>query len=132
MGALKNRWPNFQSSELRCRCGRCDSDGNEMDPGLLDRLQQLRDLYGKPLPLSSAYRCPKHPSEAGKAEPGEHALGLAVDVRCRGAEALQILQLALNLGFTRIGVSQKSGTRFLHLGLSPIGGHLPSPALWSY
>ena len=127
-----NRWPNFSAKELRCKCGKCNSDGSEMQPEFMDSLQQLREQFGKPMALSSAYRCRRHPEEAKKAEPGEHAMGLAVDVQIRGADAVQILHLALNLGFTRIGINQKGNSRFIHLGRAPTGGRLPSPALWSY
>lgn len=125
-------WADFAYSELRCRCGACDSTGHEMDPAFMARLQRLRNAYGQPMPLASAYRCARHPSEANKSAPGEHFDGRAVDVRCRGAEALTLLRLALSLGFNRIGVHQKGAARFLHLGLAPAGGRLPSPALWSY
>ncbi|GAA0427019.1 hypothetical protein GCM10008969_58240 [Pseudomonas veronii subsp. inensis] len=125
-------WANFAYSELRCTCGHCDSTGREMDPAFMARLQRLRDAYGQPMQLTSAYRCPRHPSEAGKAAPGEHFDGRAVDVRCRGAEALTLLRLALPLGFNRVGIHQKGKARFLHLGLAPAGGRLPSPAIWSY
>lgn len=125
-------WPNFGLAELRCKCGRCGSDGTEMDPTFMAELQKLRTLYGKPMTLSSAYRCPRHPLEAKKAEPGEHTTGQAVDVACRGAEALQILRLALSLKFTRVGISQKGAARFIHLGMAPAGGRFPSPAIWSY
>lgn len=125
-------WPNFSLAELRCRCGQCDSTGREMDPVFMALLQRLRQVYGKPMPLSSAYRCPNHPNERNKTEPGEHAQGLAVDVQCRGEDALKILHLALNLGFARIGVQQKGAARFLHLGLAPTGGRLLSPTIWSY
>lgn len=125
-------WANFPYAELRCRCGGCDSTGREMDPAFMDLVQQLRELYGRPMPLSSAYRCPLHPAERDKAVPGEHCDGQAVDVLCRGAEALRLLNLALTLGFTRIGVNQKGVSRFLHLGMAPAGRHLPSPTIWSY
>lgn len=125
-------WPYFAAAELRCKCGKCGSDGSEMDSTFMQHLVQLREQYAKPMALSSAYRCRRHPEEAKKAEPGEHNMGQAVDVRVRGPEALQLLQLALNLGFTRIGISQKGNSRFIHLGRAPIGGRLPSPALWSY
>lgn len=130
---MKNSpWPNFAYSELRCKCGQCGSDGTEMDPAFMDQLQQLRTLYGKGLILSSAYRCPAHPVEAKKHEPGEHVTGQAVDVACHGADALQILRLALGLKFTRVGISQKGAARFIHLGAAPVGGRLPSPMIWSY
>jgi uncharacterized protein YcbK (DUF882 family) len=125
-------WPHFAVAELRCKCGKCGSDGSEMDPGFMAELVTLRQQYGRPMPLSSAYRCRRHPEESRKAEPGEHTTGLAVDVRCRGAEAVQILRLAMNLKFTRFGISQRGNARFIHLGMAPIGGRLPSPMIWSY
>lgn len=125
-------WANFGYPELRCRCGRCDSTGREMDQVFMERLQRLRIGFGRPMPLTSAYRCAKHPSEANKVTPGEHHDGLAVDVACSGAEAFELLHMALSLGFTRIGINQKGDRRFLHLGLSPAGGRLASPAIWSY
>ena len=124
-------WPNFSYAELRCKCGNCDSTGHEMDAEFMDRLQRLRTAYGKPLQLSSAYRCPDHPVEAKKASPGEHCTGKAVDVAIRGPDALLLLRLALEAGFTRIGVNQKGSARFLHLGTSA-DGRFPSPAIWSY
>lgn len=125
-------WANFSYAELRCKCGRCGSDGREMDPAFMAELQELRRLYGKPMTLSSAYRCAKHPSEAQKREPGEHCTGLAVDIACSGADAMNILWIALGMRFTRVGISQKGNGRFIHLGMAPVGGRLPSPALWSY
>ena len=125
-------WPNFSYAELRCRCGQCESTGREMDPMFMALLQRLRQVYGQPLKLSSAYRCRAHPNEQRKARAGEHSMGLAVDVQCRGQEAFKILHLALNLGFVRIGIQQKGTARFLHLGLAPEDGRLPSPMIWSY
>jgi len=125
-------WANFAYSELRCRCGHCDSTGREMDTAFMAQLQRLREAFGRPMPLSSAYRCPRHPIEASKATPGEHCDGLAVDVLCRGAEALELLHMALSLGFARIGVNQKGTSRFLHLGMATGDGRLPGPMIWSY
>ncbi|QSB20622.1 peptidase M15 [Pseudomonas sp. 15A4] len=125
-------WLHFTPAELRCKCGQCSSDGSEMNSELMAELETLREQFGHPIALSSAFRCARHPVEAGKANPGEHTAGLAVDVRCSGAGAVQILRLAMNLKFTRFGVSQRGAARFIHLGMAPIGGRLPSPTIWSY
>ncbi|MDT4866457.1 Peptidase M15 [compost metagenome] len=124
-------WPNFGYHELRCKCGRCGSDGREMDATFMGHLQQLRDLYGKPLVITSAFRCRRHPVEAKKAAPGAHSLGLAVDIACRGADAVAILRLATTLPFTGFGISQRGNARFIHLdtGSAP---QLPRPMIWSY
>jgi uncharacterized protein YcbK (DUF882 family) len=125
-------WPHFAAAELRCKCGKCNSTGAEMDPAFMAELVTLRQQFGRPMALSSAYRCPKHPVEVRKPAPGEHCTGLAVDVRCRGEDAVEILRLAMNLKFTRFGISQRGNARFLHLGMAPDGGRFPSPAIWSY
>lgn len=124
-------WPNFAYRELRCKCGRCGSDGREMDAAFMSLLQRLRDLYGKPMVITSAFRCRRHPVEAKKSAPGAHSLGVAVDIACRGADAVEILRLAMTLPFTGFGISQRGNARFIHLdtGTPP---SLPRPMIWSY
>ena len=117
-------YPNFTEDEFRCKhSGKC-----AMHPEFMKRLQHLRGVYGKPMRITSGYRSPSHPIEAAKATPGEHSTGRAADVAVQGVEALRVVQLALGLGFTRIGVQQKGEGRFIHLGDSPA---FPS-SVWSY
>lgn len=115
-------YPKFTEAEFRCRhCGR-----QEMKPELLGRLQALRDVYGRPLPVTSGWRCADHPVEKAKAHPGMHSTGLAVDLGVQGAEAHEVLRLAMHLGFTGVGVQQKGSGRFVHLDLRK------EPTVWSY
>jgi uncharacterized protein YcbK (DUF882 family) len=116
-------YPNFSEKEFTCQCG-CGA--NEMKPEFMAKLQQLRTLYGAPMKVTSGYRCPQHPIEAKKASPGAHASGLACDIGIQGAEAHRLLGLALEAGFTGIGVQQKGTGRFLHLDTRQ------DKALWSY
>jgi uncharacterized protein YcbK (DUF882 family) len=118
-----SRYPNFKRDEFTCRCG-CGR--NEMKPEFLERLQALRAAYGKPLHVTSGYRCPQHPVEAAKAQPGMHATGLAADIGVSGAEAVQVLRLALEAGFKGIGVQQKGNGRFIHVDMRE------TPTVWSY
>ena len=120
------KYPNFTAKELACQ--HCGADGIKTE--LMDKLQALRTAYGKPMRITSGYRCPKHPVEAKKSVPGAHALGLAADVGVDGAEAYRILALAFELGFTGIGVQQKGTGRFIHLDVRD--GQLPGPTVWSY
>ena len=105
-----------------------------MDESFLDRLQALRDAVGS-LVISSGYRSESHPVEAAKDRPGTHTMGRAVDVVCRGERAYQVLGMALELGFTGIGVDQGGDDheRFLHLDdLGNVEYHGPRPTVWSY
>ena len=117
------KYPNFRKEEFNCRCG-CGK--NEMRPEFMERLQALRAVYGKPLHITSGYRCPQHPVEAAKAQPGMHATGLAADIGISGAEAVTLLRLALDAGFRGVGVQQKGNGRFLHVDLRE------TPTIWSY
>ena len=125
----KDRWPNFSFSELACReTGEC-----VVDEVLVDCLQKLRDKGG-PVTVTSGYRSSAHSVERAKERPGTHAMGLAVDVACAGKEAFAVLQTALDVGFTGIGVSQKGENRFLHLDIVTHLDDFPAtrPSVWSY
>lgn len=120
------KYPNFRASEFICKhCGR---EGIQEE--LLDKLQALRHAYAKPIFITSGYRCPQHPVEVVKKEPGAHTSGEAVDIGCSGQEAYTLIKLALGLGFTGIGVKQKGGAdRFIHLDIM---AESPRPNIWSY
>lgn len=121
-----SKYPNFSEAEFRCKhTGLC-----VMQTEFMDKLQAIRTEYGKPMIISSGYRHPTHPVEAGKKTPGEHTMGTCCDVAVSGADAVRLLRIALNHGITRVGVQQKGSGRFLHLGIG--GGGLPNPAIWSY
>ena len=100
-----------------------------MDEKLLSMLDNLREAYGYPIKLTSTYRSPDHPIEAKKKAPGEHAYGAAVDIACVGGEAtFKLVKAAIEVGFTRIGVSRKNN--FVHVGI----GYPDAPpiTLWTY
>ncbi|BAO82923.1 phosphoribosylformimino-5-aminoimidazole carboxamide ribonucleotide ProFAR isomerase [Serpentinimonas maccroryi] len=103
-----------------------------MDADFMDRLQALRSAFARPMLISSGYRDPTHPLEAIKSQPGSHASGRAVDVSVRGAEALQLIALAVQHGFTGIGVQQKGSGRFIHLDDLSAQAQQPRPTIWSY
>ncbi len=101
----------------------------KMDPKLLEKLDQLREAYGYPIKLTSTYRSPDHPIEARKAKPGEHAHGAAVDIACVGGEATyKLVKAAIEVGFTRIGISRKNN--FVHVGVGYEGA--PPITIWTY
>lgn len=45
-------------------------------------LQQIRDEYGKPIVVNSAFRCPKLNKAVGGATNSDHKFGCAADIRC--------------------------------------------------
>lgn len=120
-----SQYPNFKEVEFRCsHCG-----ANAMKPDFMARLQELRTAYGKPMQITSGYRCPKHPIEARKATPGAHSSGQAADIAANGQDAYKLLAIALKMGFTGIGVNQKGPGSFIHLDTITTS---PRPNVWSY
>lgn len=126
---MDGRLRYFQGSEFACKhCG-----DNLMQVGFLRALDELRHQFGRPLIVTSGYRCPIHNqsvSRTGKA--GPHTTGCAADLAVARGDAYILLQLALSLGFTGIGVAQKGAERFLHVDTLPAAPGRPRPTLWSY
>jgi zinc D-Ala-D-Ala carboxypeptidase len=119
-----NNYPNFTKEEFDCK----HTGLNEMKPEFVHKLQQLRTLYGKPIKINSGYRHPTHPIEFRKGHAnGEHTLGTCADISVtNSADRYRLINLALELGFTRIGFHNN----FLHLGIG--GGNLPQNVFWNY
>ena len=117
-------YPYFTKAEFDCK----HTGKNEMQPEFMAKLQLLREKYGRPMIVTSGYRHWTHPVEARKGHTtGEHTRGTCADIACTsGAERYKIIQLALDLGFPRIGIAKN----FIHLGIG--GAGLPSPTIWDY
>jgi uncharacterized protein YcbK (DUF882 family) len=67
---------HFSKAEFQCPC--CQMLSIAMP--LVTTLEELRALVGKPLKITSAYRCPVHNAAVGGAPKSEHISGLAADV----------------------------------------------------
>ena len=120
---------HFTRDELQCHCG---CGGCQMDERFLERLEALRQAFGAPLRLSSAWRCPDYNERiSATGRTGPHTTGHAVDVLISGKDAYRLIHLALSLGFTGIGISQHGPheKRFIHLDDLTDG---PRPWVWSY
>ena len=100
-----------------------------MDEKLLSMLDEMREIYGHAIKITSSYRSPEHPIEAAKKQPGEHSYGAAVDiVSDGGGKTFRLVKAAIEVGFTRIGISRKKG--FIHLGIGYPGA--PEKTIWTY
>jgi uncharacterized protein YcbK (DUF882 family) len=105
------------------------SNFDMMDEKLLSMLDEMREIYGYPIKITSSYRSPEHPIEAAKKQPGEHSYGAAVDiVSDSGGKTFRLVKAAIEVGFTRIGVSRKKG--FIHLGIGY--PNAPEKTIWTY
>lgn len=120
MGDLTN---DFSFSEFACKCG-CGL--RLISPFLVDALQEIRNLYGKPITINSGVRCEKHNKDAGGTEDSEHlpqedVAGFAqgVDIACaNSSDRFALLALILQEvdgepRFKRVGI----GEDFIHVGV---------------
>ena len=109
---------HFSRDELKCKfTGECS-----MSSSFLTKLETLRQHYGKPIRLTSAYRSVEHPVEKAKWKDGKpkstgyHVLGRAVDIACWNGDGARLLQIAIQMNlFGGYGFSFTGSNRFLHL-----------------
>lgn len=121
---------NFTDEEFNCNCG-CGALPSRQ---FQDKVQYLRTLWGKPLKVSSARRCPVYNQQVSSTGPdGPHTKD-AIDFEMSGEDVWHFVRLAMNNGFTGIGVHQRGphDKRFVHLDDLPDEPGQPRPRVWSY
>jgi len=107
---------NFKLSEFTCH----DGSGKVLYvPALIDKLQKLRGLLGKPIRIVSAYRTPEYNAKCGGAPKSQHMEGTAADIKVSGISPLDVAKAAETVGFTGIGVYTHSGNSFVHCDVRP-------------
>lgn len=116
---------NFSGRELRCKCEQCQQElPNKCTQEAVDALQRIREEFGKPMHITSAYRCRWHPKEIKKQTVGRHRQGLAFDVAVPwGNERMVLVMLAIKHGAVRLGF----GKTFLHIDFDTT-----APTSWTY
>jgi len=110
----------FKVSDFDCT----ESGENRMDEAFLKKLDALRGNCGFPFIVSSGYRYPEHSEERDKAKPGTHCDGIAADIKvANGAQRFIIVQKAMEMGFTGIGIANS----FVHVDIRST-----TPVVWTY
>ena len=110
----------FDIKEFDCK----ETGENHMQPAFLKKLDKLRDVCGFPFVVTSGYRSPNHSVERNKKTTGKHTQGIAADIATSdGSVRYKIIEEALKLGFTGIGVAKT----FIHLDTRE-----GTPVIWSY
>ena len=118
---------HFSHYELECSC--CHEV--KMDTRFMELLEAMRVIWDKPMKVTSGYRCDRHNAMVSSTgNQGPHVQGKAVDINVYGESAYALVDLALTVGFTGIGVKQSGdlSKRFIHLDIIDN----PRPRIWSY
>ncbi len=116
----KQLTPHFTDTELACRCG-C---GLGPSQELLDFLEAVRLIYGRPIHIASGVRCVDHNRDVGGAPDSAHPRCTAVDPSDPGGEdlldliaAIVVVQVARKARGAKgggFGMGVKNGVRCIH------------------
>ena len=100
--------------------------GQLMDTKLLNMIDEAREIYGKPIHVTSGYRTEAHNRKVGGVDSSSHLKGLAIDVACvRSDDRFKMLNALLEVGFNRIGIA---GT-FIHIDIDK---NKSQNVIWTY
>lgn len=88
---------------------------------LVDKvLDPLRETWGRPLIITSGYRCPKLNSAVGGSKTSHHVKGMAADINAGNKaynKLLYDLVIALNLPFTQL--INENNYSWVHISYDP-------------
>lgn len=74
----------FRKHELECHGLDCCEHSAPVNPLLQLALNKFREIIGKPVFLSSAFRCIRHNREVKSEDTSQHVLGNAADIKKMG------------------------------------------------
>lgn len=101
-GADVQLTPHIHLREMECGCGACPRTPVDLDH--LRRLETLRArLGGRPIRITSGYRCRRHNAAVGGHPTSEHMEGLATDVVVDGRAPDVVAAIAEDVGFGGLG-----------------------------
>lgn len=99
--SMKKDWnkklsKNFCAYEFACND---KSDEFKVATELVEILQQVRDHFGKPVIINSAYRTPAYNISIGGSSKSQHCLGTAADIRIAGVDPVRIALYVASLSY---------------------------------
>jgi uncharacterized protein YcbK (DUF882 family) len=101
---------HFSDKELACP--HCGVNGTTQE--IVDALEELRTHIGKPITVTSGYRCPEHNAAVGGAPSSQHMLGLAADILVPGMSASDLETAARHITTIK-GIGRNDHANFLHV-----------------
>ena len=103
--------------KLKCTCEHELCDERSINQESLDKFQLIRDDIGHSLTVTSGGRCPYHPNEIDKDEPGDHQKCTTLDIECEDDDTETKLKvLAGRHGATRVAGGAYCG--FIHIAFT--------------
>jgi uncharacterized protein YcbK (DUF882 family) len=108
----------FTSKEFTCKCGICRDQ--IIDEVLVSKLNEVRELYGAPITVTSGFRCARHQAHLrGTLPPGQtaagrssHEDGIAADIA--GEDMAKLYSICFSI-FDNLGKARS----FVHVDTRP-------------
>lgn len=125
--SMKKDWnkklsKNFSAYEFACND---KSDEFKVATELVETLQQIRNHFGKPVIINSAYRTPAYNASIGGSSRSQHCMGTAADICIKGVDPIRIALYVASLPYfqTHGGIgyynrAQATGG-FVHIDVRP-------------
>lgn len=98
---INGRRSNFKVKEFACNDG---TDKILIDSELVEKLQIIREYFGKPVIINSAYRTSTYNKKVGGATNSQHVLGKAADIRIASVKPSTVADFAKKIGFRGVGI----------------------------
>ena len=98
---------NFQYKEFDCHGSGCCST-TIIDEKLVEYVQRIRDHFGRPVTITSPYRCEVHNRRVGGATKSYHMQGKAADIVVQGVSSREVAKYAESIGILGIGLYETS------------------------
>ena len=102
---------HFNSTEFDCHGRGCCSQ-TLINEQLIEYLEKIREHFGKPITITSAYRCPTHNRNVGGATGSRHSKGDAADIVVSGVAPREVAKYAESIGVLGIGLYETSADGF--------------------
>lgn len=113
--ANKKLSEHFSSSEFDCHGNGCCAS-TIINEKLVEYLELLRKHFGKPITITSGYRCVVHNRNVGGATGSRHSKGDAADIVVQGVAPRTVAQYAESIGILGIGLYETSADgHFVHI-----------------
>lgn len=114
----------FKLSEFQCQCKEnCPGKipNLRLNDRLLEALNRIREKFGRPIIITSGFRCRKHNNNIGGAVASQHLLGTAADIRPLSGKKEYIDELFKlceeEAGVVGLGDGRRQG--FIHVDVRP-------------
>jgi uncharacterized protein YcbK (DUF882 family) len=63
---------------------------------LFKHFKDIREKWGKPIPINSGYRCPKYNEKKGGKPQSIHLFGLALDLECKDDDEVEAMKKVIS------------------------------------